>query len=115
MRIWTTAIGLVVVAAAGYGVVNFVFPAAFHDIVKADAAQQAQPEAGGPPPAFPVPVAVISKSTVPGYLDYVGAPQGIREVRLQAKVGGYLLKPGAADGADVKEGDLLYQIDPSDY
>jgi multidrug efflux system membrane fusion protein len=115
MRVWTAALGLIVVAGAAYGTVKFVFPQAFHDIAPADAAQQAQPEAGGPPPAFPVPVAVISKTTVPVYLEYVGTTEAIREVTLQAKVGGYLLKPGAADGADVKEGDLLYQIDPNDY
>ena len=115
MRLWSTAIGLVVVAAAGYGVVNFVFPQAFHDIVSADAAQQAQPEAGGPPPAFPVPVAVVSKATVPVYLEYVGTTEAIREVTLQAKVGGYLHETGITDGADVKEGDLLYKIDPDDF
>ena len=117
MRIWTAALGLVVVAGAAYGTVKFVFPEAFHDIAPADAAQQAQPEAGagGPPPAFPVPVAVVSKTTVPVYLEYVGTTEAIRQVTLQAKVGGYLLKSGVADGTDVKEGDLLYQIDPNDY
>ncbi|MDQ7247052.1 efflux RND transporter periplasmic adaptor subunit [Dongia sedimenti] len=115
MRIWTTAIGLVVVAAAGYGVVSFVFPEALHDVVAADAAQQEQPPAGGPPPAFPVPVSVISKTTVPVYLEYVGTTEAIREVTLQAKVGGYLQETGITDGADVKEGDLLYRIDPDDY
>jgi len=115
MRVWTGAIGLVVIAAAGYGVVNFVFPHAFHDIVAADAAQPAQPEAGGPPPAFPVPVAVISKTSVPIYLEYVGATEAIRQVTLQAKVGGYLRETGITDGADVKANDLLYRIDPDDY
>lgn len=115
MRIWTAALGLVVVAAAGYGTVKFVFPGAFHEIVAADAAQPAQPEAGGPPPAFPVPVAEVSKTTVPVYLEYVGTTEAIREVTLQAKVGGYLQEAGITDGADVKEGDLLYRIDPDDF
>ena len=115
MRIWTAALGLVVVAAAGYGTVKFVFPDAFHDVVAADAAQQAQPPEGGAPQAFPVPVAVVSKATVPVYLEYVGTTEAIREVTLQAKVGGYLHETGITDGADVKEGALLYQIDPDDY
>ena len=115
MRLWTTAIGVVAVVAASYGVVKFVFPGALHDIAPADAAQQEQQPAGGPPPAFPVPVAVVSKTTVPVYLDYVGTTEAIKRVTLQAKVGGYLLKPDVADGADVKEGDLLYKIDPDDY
>jgi multidrug efflux system membrane fusion protein len=115
MRIWTAALGLVVVAAAGYGTVKFVFPNALHQVVSADAAQPEQAPAGGPPPAFPVPVAVVSKATVPVYLEYVGATEAIREVTLQAKVGGYLQETGITDGADVKEGDLLYRIDPDDF
>jgi multidrug efflux system membrane fusion protein len=114
MRVWTAALGLAVVAAAGYGTVKFVFPDAFQ-VIAADAAQQEQPPAGGPPPAFPVPVSVIEKTTVPVYLEYVGATEAIREVTLQAKVGGYLQETGVADGADVKAGDLLYKIDPDDY
>jgi multidrug efflux system membrane fusion protein len=113
MRVWTAALGLVVVAAAGYGVVNFVFPNALHQIA-ADAAQQEQPPAGAPQ-AMPVPVAVVSKHTVPVYLEYVGATEAIREVTLQAKVGGYLQETGITDGADVKAGDLLYRIDPDDF
>jgi multidrug efflux system membrane fusion protein len=115
MRLWTAALGLAAVAAAGYGTVEFVFPDAFKQVVAADAAQPAQPEAGGPPPAFPVPVAVVSKTTVPVYLEYVGSTEAIREVTLQAKVGGYLQETGLKDGADVKAGDLLYKIDPDDY
>jgi multidrug efflux system membrane fusion protein len=34
---------------------------------------------------------------------------------LQAQVTGYLASRGAPDGADVNQGDLLYQIDPRDY
>jgi multidrug efflux system membrane fusion protein len=115
MRVWTTAIGLVAVVVAGYGTAKFVFPDLLHEIGSADAAQQEQPPAGGPPPAMPVPVAVVSKSIVPVYLEYVGATEAIREVTLQAKVGGYLQETGVGDGTDVKEGDLLYKIDPDDY
>lgn len=115
MRIWTAALGLAAVAAAGFGTVKFVFPEVFHQIVAADAAQQEQPPEGGAPQAFPVPVAVVSKATVPVYLDYVGTTEAIREVTLQAKVGGYLQETGITDGADVKEGELLYKIDPDDY
>jgi membrane fusion protein, multidrug efflux system len=34
---------------------------------------------------------------------------------LQAQITGYLAARGAPDGADVREGKLLYQIDPRDY
>jgi multidrug efflux pump subunit AcrA (membrane-fusion protein) len=65
--------------------------------------------------AIPVPVASVIKRTVPVYLDYVGTTQAIRSVALQAQVTGYLAEQAAPDGADVKQGDLLYQIDPRDY
>ncbi len=41
------------------------------------------------------------------------APRSIRSVTLQAKVSGYLQEQPAADGADVKAGDLLYQHRPA--
>jgi membrane fusion protein, multidrug efflux system len=58
---------------------------------------------------------LVVKKSVPLYLDYVATAEAIRSVTLQAKVTGYLLVQGAADGADVKEGDTLYRIDPRDY
>jgi multidrug efflux system membrane fusion protein len=67
------------------------------------------------PSGLPVPVAAVAKKSVPIYLDYVATADAIRSVSLQAKVTGYLLARGAADGDDVKVGDLLYRIDPRDY
>jgi multidrug efflux system membrane fusion protein len=68
-----------------------------------------------PPPALPVPVFAVVKKAVPVDLDYVAQAEAIRSVTLQAKVTGYLLTQGAADGANVRERDLLYRIDPRDY
>ena len=65
--------------------------------------------------AMPVPVASVLSRTVPIYLDYIGTTEAIRTVTLQAQVTGYLATRGAPDGADVKQGELLYQIDPRDY
>ena len=67
------------------------------------------------PTGLPVPVAAVLKKSVPVYLDYVATAEAIRSVNLQAKVTGYLMERGAADGANVKEGDLLYRIDSRDY
>ena len=75
------------------------------------------PNAGAPAQAaaMPVPVASVVRETVPVYLDYIGTTEAIRSVTLQAQVTGYLASRGATDGADVKQGELLYQIDPRDY
>lgn len=65
--------------------------------------------------AMPVPVTKVVKQTIPIYLEYSARTEAIRNVTLQAKVSGYLQEQGAADGSDVKAGDLLYRIDPRDY
>jgi len=67
------------------------------------------------PPAMPVPIAAVQKRTLPVYLEYSARTESIRDVALQAKVAGYIQAQPAADGADVKEGDLLYKIDDRDY
>jgi multidrug efflux system membrane fusion protein len=71
--------------------------------------------APAPAAAIPVPVVPVKREDVPVYLEYVGTTEAIRMVNLQAKITGYLVQRGAPDGADVREGDLLYKIDPRDY
>jgi multidrug efflux system membrane fusion protein len=65
--------------------------------------------------AMPVPVAKIIKKSIPIYLDYSARTESIRSIALQAKATGYIQQQHVADGVDVKEGDLLYTIDPRDY
>ena len=65
--------------------------------------------------AFPVPVAAVTSRTVPVYLDYVGTTEALRYVTMQAKVTGYLAQYLVEDGADVKQGDLIYKIDDRDF
>jgi multidrug efflux system membrane fusion protein len=103
MRHWKIALGAIAVlglAAAG-------FIATFRE-----GAVQAAPTM---PPAMPVPVVAVTKRTIPVYLEYSARTESIREVSLQAKVAGYIQSQPAVDGADVKQGDLLYKIDDRDY
>src|ERR1700738_1094141 len=65
--------------------------------------------------AMPVPVATIVKKAIPIYLDYSARTESIRNISLQAKVSGYIRQQHIPDGTDVKEGDLLYTIDPRDF
>lgn len=75
----------------------------------------------GPPPEPPrriVPQVAVTPAvlkSVPVYLDYVGTLQATQEVEVRARVKGYLVKRAFQDGADVKEGDLLFVIDPREY
>jgi multidrug efflux system membrane fusion protein len=65
--------------------------------------------------AMPVPVATIVKKAMPIYLDYSARTESIANISLQAKVSGYIRQQHVPDGTDVKEGDLLYTIDPRDF
>ncbi|MEO5760005.1 MAG: efflux RND transporter periplasmic adaptor subunit [Mesorhizobium sp.] len=69
------------------------------------------------PAAFvmPVPVVNVVKKTIPIYLDYAARTEPIRNITLQARVPGYLQEQNAADGVDVRQGDLLYRIAPEDF
>jgi membrane fusion protein, multidrug efflux system len=106
MRKWKIWLG----GAAGLAVVG-VAAVATHQGVPTHAS------AGAPsgPPAMPVPVTAVIKRSLPVYLEYSARAESIREVSLQAKVAGYIESQPAADGADVKGGELLYKIDERDY
>jgi multidrug efflux system membrane fusion protein len=105
MQKWKLGIGL--------GVLAVVAIAAFVGFQRGGDPAKAAPGPGGF--AMPVPVTKITKKTIPIYLEYAARTEAIRNVALQAKIAGYVLKQHVADGADVKEGDLLYTIDPRDY
>jgi multidrug efflux system membrane fusion protein len=107
MRASSLFIGALVVALGAAG----AFYGYQHATTQPVRAENAPPAAA----AIPVPVVPVKKENVAVYLDYVATTEAMRTVNLQAKVTGYLLKRGAPDGADVKEGDLIYKIDPRDY
>jgi membrane fusion protein, multidrug efflux system len=66
-------------------------------------------------PAMPVPVLPVVQRTVPVYLDFVATTEAIRSITLEAEVTGYLDSQAVPDGADVRQGQLVYQIDPRNY
>jgi len=79
---------------------------------------EVESQAGAPPPhafVMPVPVTSVVKRSVGIYLDYAARTESINDITLQARVAGYLQTQHVPDGSDVKEGDLLYTIDPRDY
>jgi len=86
-------------------------------LIFASGAKWGQGEAHTAAPAFvmPVPVSSVVKMTIPVTLEYSARTESQQNVTLQTKVSGYLMQQVAADGSDVKAGDLLYRIDPRDY
>jgi multidrug efflux system membrane fusion protein len=73
------------------------------------------PQQAAAPPPMKVPTITAIGETVPIYRSFPATTQAMRIVSIQARVTGYLVQQGAADGEDVASGALLYRIDPKDY
>jgi membrane fusion protein (multidrug efflux system) len=67
-----------------------------------------------PPPAE-VGVVEMGRSDVPLSLTYAGRVAGFRNVEVRAQVSGIILKREFTEGAVVKQGDVLFRIDPRSY
>jgi RND family efflux transporter MFP subunit len=68
-----------------------------------------------PPPPAEVTVAKPESRKVTLYMEATGSTAAYNRVDLVARVQGFLDKVGYKDGAAVKKGDLLFQIDKKDY
>ena len=68
-----------------------------------------------PPPPAEVTVAKPEQRKVTLYMEVTGSTAPINRVDLVARVQGFLDKVDYKDGAAVKKGDLLFQIDQADY
>lgn len=72
-----------------------------------------------PPPASPPPRPVTAATAftrnVPLYIDEIGNTSASEVVNVQAQVAGQILEVHFQDGAEVKQGDVLFSIDPRTY
>src|SRR5262245_22355667 len=73
-----------------------------------------QAKKGGQKPAEVLVTEAIQKQ-VTDYEDFTGRLDAYRKVEVQSRVTGYLDKVLFKDGAFVKEGEILFEIDPSTY
>ncbi len=93
---WLTAVALLCAASLGCG--------------------KSQAQMGPPPPgAAEVQVSLPVSATVTDYEDFPGRIVAVNSVEVRARVTGYLEKVHFTEGADVKKGDLLFEIDPRPY
>lgn len=71
------------------------------------------------PPPTPPPTDVndytVKAQTIPAVFDFIGFAESIHPVEIRARVEGYLDKIAYEEGQMVKEGDLLFQLDPKQY
>jgi RND family efflux transporter MFP subunit len=72
--------------------------------------------AGGPPGGTPtVEVVQVEQKDVPIYGEWIGTLDGFTNADVRAQVTGYLLRQGYQEGAFVKQGQLLFEIDPRPF
>jgi RND family efflux transporter MFP subunit len=80
------------------------------------AARPSKHALGAVPGATPdVEVVKVQQEDVPIYGEWIGTLDGLVNADVRAQVTGYLLKQGYQEGADVKQGQLLFQIDPRPF
>jgi membrane fusion protein (multidrug efflux system) len=70
---------------------------------------------GAQPITPDVEIVQVEKKDVPIYAEWIGTLDGLVNADVRAQVTGYLLKQGYQEGAFVKQGQLLFQIDPRPF
>jgi multidrug efflux system membrane fusion protein len=69
----------------------------------------------GDPPLQVVPVGHPVVRQITDYADFTGRTAAAQSVEVRARVTGFLVKTPFKEGADVKSGDMLFEIDPRPY
>ena len=73
-------------------------------------------EAGAVTPLpLQVQVVTVEQKDVPIYYEWVGTTDGLVNAKIRAQVTGYLRKQHFREGASIKKGDLLFEIDPRKF
>jgi len=71
---------------------------------------------GAPPGASPdVEVVQVEQKDVPIYGEWIGTLDGFSNADVRAQITGYIMKQGYQEGAFVKKGQLLFEIDPRPF
>jgi membrane fusion protein (multidrug efflux system) len=71
--------------------------------------------AAAPPPPPAVEVAPVIQKNVPVQGEWVGTLEGYVNAQIQPQVSGYLIRQDYQEGAFVKKGQLLFEIDPRPF
>jgi membrane fusion protein, multidrug efflux system len=67
------------------------------------------------PPAVPVSVAPAGREVLPVEVRAVGTAEAYRTVQVKSQVAGQLLSVKFTEGSQVRQGDLLFEIDPAPF
>src|SRR5436190_13324396 len=75
-------------------------------------------QAGGAPPSPPAPEVTAAKvlfNQVRDWADFTGRLEPVERVEIRPRDGGYVETAAFVEGAEVKQGQLLFQIDPRPF
>ena len=106
---WVAAVSLVALAAAG---------AAYKldpGIIGLAPAPAAAPGAAAAPAASPVSVATVEQRDTAIWSDFSGRVEAVGRVEIRPRAAGAIVAAHFREGAIVKQGDLLFTIDPAPY
>ena len=79
------------------------------------AATRTKHGSGAPPNSPDVEVVQVEQKDVPIFGEWIGTLDGFTNADVRAQVTGYLLRQGYQEGAFVKQGQLLFEIDPRPF
>lgn len=74
-----------------------------------------QDSAGQAPPPPEVVAHAVHHADIPLNMAFMGQTAGSREVEVRARVGGILLRRNYEEGRPVRQGELMFEIDPAPY
>jgi membrane fusion protein, multidrug efflux system len=96
---------------------HFIKPVLLSLLVGAFALSACSKQDAAPPKMGPMPVTVLEMQprSVPNAVEIVAQTEGAKETEVRARVGGILMKQLYQEGATVKAGQPLFQIDRSTY
>jgi len=72
-------------------------------------------KAAAPPPPPDVEVATVVERDTPIYSEWVASLDGSVNADIQPRVSGYIIKQNYRDGAPVRKGEVLFEIDPRPF
>jgi RND family efflux transporter MFP subunit len=100
-KILFTVVSLIIIAGIGFGL--FKLFTTRGEIIQ---------------PPMPTPIVTVAKPkirTITDYHEFTGATNAVEQVHIRARVQGYLKKIHFVDGSNVRNGDLLFEIEPETF
>jgi len=83
-------------------------------VISLGGCKESEPSRPAPPP-MEVGIETVSLSTIPIEFEFLGQAEASKSVEIRARVQGFLIKQAFLDGTWVKEGEILYEIDPRQF